>query len=81
MILPVSYTHLEHNKIEVTTFRLDGNYSDFRRPDEVELTNLETIDVKRRDFTVNGLLMDENYKVYDLSLIHIFLEWLKEFIR
>mgnify|MGYP002407189567 FL=1 len=55
----------EHNKIEVTTFRLDGNYSDFRRPDEVELTNLETIDVKRRDFTVNGLLMDENYKVYD----------------
>lgn len=55
----------EHNKIEVTTFRLDGEYSDSRHPDEVTLADLETEDVKRRDFTINGLLMDENYKIYD----------------
>lgn len=55
----------KYNKIEVTTFRLDGRYSDSRHPDEVELINLETEDVKRRDFTINGLLMDENYQIYD----------------
>lgn len=55
----------EYNKIEVTTFRLDGKYSDSRHPDEIELINLETEDVKRRDFTINGLLMDENYQIYD----------------
>lgn len=55
----------DHNKIEVTTFRLDGEYSDSRHPDEVILADLETEDVKRRDFTINGLLMDENYKIYD----------------
>lgn len=55
----------EENKIEVTTFRIESDYSDSRHPDEVELTDLETEDVKRRDFTINGLLMDEFYKVYD----------------
>lgn len=55
----------EHNNIEVTTFRVDGKYSDSRHPDEVLLTDLETEDVKRRDFTINGLLMDENYQIYD----------------
>lgn len=55
----------EFNKIEVTTFRVEGEYSDYRHPDEVVLVDLETEDVKRRDFTINGLLMDENYKIYD----------------
>lgn len=55
----------EDNQIEVTTFRVEGEYSDHRHPDEVILVDLETEDVKRRDFTINGLLMDENYKIYD----------------
>ncbi len=56
-----------HNddKVEVTTYRLDGEYKDHRRPEEVTLTELVTEDVKRRDFTINGLLMDEYFKVYD----------------
>ncbi len=55
----------QHNNIEVTTFRVDGEYSDSRHPDEVVLTDLAELDVKRRDFTVNGLLMDENYQITD----------------
>jgi len=43
--------------IEVATFRIDGTYSDERRPDSVQFTN-EVEDVKRRDFTINGLLFD-----------------------
>ena len=43
--------------IEVATFRIDGAYSDERRPDSVVFTN-EIEDVKRRDFTINGLLFD-----------------------
>lgn len=55
----------QHNKIEVTTFRVDGEYSDSRHPDEVILTDLAVLDVERRDFTINGLLMDENYQITD----------------
>lgn len=42
---------------EVTTFRKEGNYSDGRRPDGVSFVEAHT-DVKRRDFTVNGLFLD-----------------------
>jgi poly(A) polymerase/tRNA nucleotidyltransferase (CCA-adding enzyme) len=52
--------------IEVTTFRKEGKYLDFRRPHEVEFTyNLET-DLKRRDFTINALAMDIKGKIIDL---------------
>jgi len=52
--------------IEVTTFRKEGKYLDFRRPQEVEFTyNLET-DLKRRDFTINALAMDIKGKIIDL---------------
>ena len=41
--------------VEVTPFRKEGKYSDFRRPDEVSFeANLED-DLKRRDFTINTL--------------------------
>jgi poly(A) polymerase len=43
---------------EVATFRSDGAYSDGRHPDAVRYTNSPEEDVKRRDFTVNGLLLD-----------------------
>lgn len=42
---------------EVATFREDGAYSDGRRPDSVRFATARE-DVLRRDFTVNGLLMD-----------------------
>lgn len=43
---------------EVATFRSDGAYSDGRRPDAVRYTTSAEEDVQRRDFTINGLLLD-----------------------
>jgi poly(A) polymerase len=43
---------------EVATFRSDGIYSDGRRPDSVCYTNSAEQDVLRRDFTINGMLLD-----------------------
>jgi len=45
-------------QIEVTTFRSDIDYHDGRHPARVEFTVSPEQDVRRRDFTVNGLLMD-----------------------
>lgn len=47
----------EWSEIEVATFRADGGYSDGRRPDHVRFTHAQE-DVVRRDFTLNGLLLD-----------------------
>ncbi len=43
---------------EVATFRSDLSYSDGRHPDGVVYTKTSEEDVKRRDFTINGLLLD-----------------------
>ncbi len=43
---------------EVATFRSDGLYSDGRHPDQVCYTTSAAEDVQRRDFTINGLLLD-----------------------
>jgi poly(A) polymerase len=43
---------------EVATFRSDGSYSDGRHPDGVRYTRSAEEDVRRRDFTINGLLLD-----------------------
>jgi poly(A) polymerase len=43
---------------EVATFRHDGSYSDGRRPDAVRFSTDPREDVLRRDFTINGLLLD-----------------------
>ena len=44
--------------IEVATFRSDGAYSDGRHPDQVHFSSDAQTDVQRRDFTINGLLLD-----------------------
>ena len=44
--------------VEVATFRSDGAYSDGRHPDEVRFSSDVRLDVQRRDFTINGLLLD-----------------------
>jgi putative nucleotidyltransferase with HDIG domain len=52
--------------IEVATFRSDGAYSDGRHPDEVRFSSDARLDVQRRDFTINGLLLDpETAEVLD----------------
>jgi poly(A) polymerase len=46
------------NAVEVATFRSDHGYSDGRRPDEVRYSQDPREDVARRDFTINGMLLD-----------------------
>lgn len=41
--------------IEITTFRVDGDYSDGRHPDSVLFSRNITDDLSRRDFTINGI--------------------------
>jgi poly(A) polymerase len=50
----------QHHKscVEVATFRCDVGYSDGRHPDEVRFSKNPREDVQRRDFTINGLLLD-----------------------
>jgi poly(A) polymerase len=48
----------DNYSIEVATFRSDGAYSDGRHPDEVRFSKDARLDVQRRDFTINGLLLD-----------------------
>jgi tRNA nucleotidyltransferase/poly(A) polymerase len=48
----------ESPKVEVATFRSDIGYSDGRHPDRVVYTSSPQEDVKRRDFTINALLLD-----------------------
>src|SRR6202162_5893346 len=45
-------------QVEVATFRSDIGYSDGRHPDHVVYSDAPQEDVQRRDFTINGLLMD-----------------------
>ncbi len=52
--------------VEVATYRSDIGYSDGRHPDEVRFSRTPQEDVARRDFTINGMLLDpENGKVLD----------------
>ena len=50
---------------EVTTFRTDGKYDDNRHPTEVKFERDLINDTKRRDFTINGMALDINFKLFD----------------
>ena len=49
---------VDHQPIEVTTFRRDGVYRDHRRPEQVVFTDSLEEDLLRRDFTINAMAMD-----------------------
>ncbi len=51
---------------EITTFRTESGYQDYRRPDHVKFVRSLPEDLKRRDFTINALAMRENGEVTDL---------------
>ena len=58
---------LDHGEgYEVTTFRTESTYQDFRRPDHVTFVRSLAEDLKRRDLTINALAMDVNGNVVDL---------------
>ena len=50
---------------EVTTYRTETTYSDYRRPDSVSFTTSIKEDLARRDFTMNAVAMDLMFKIYD----------------
>lgn len=50
---------------EVTTYRVDGKYTDGRHPQEVTFTASLTEDLKRRDFTINAMAYNEEHGVVD----------------
>jgi len=54
-----------HEKIEITTFRGDGEYEDSRHPDGVEFGVSLEEDALRRDFTINSLYMDSSERIID----------------
>ena len=46
-------------KFEVTTYRIDGTYSDNRHPENVTFTDDLTLDLSRRDFTCNAMAYND----------------------
>jgi tRNA nucleotidyltransferase (CCA-adding enzyme) len=50
---------------EITTFRSEAEYEDFRRPKEVAFIRSLTEDLQRRDFTMNAIAMDKNGNLID----------------
>lgn len=55
----------EGTPYEITTYRVDGDYSDSRRPDSVEFTPDIVQDLARRDFTMNAIAMDIRGNIVD----------------
>ncbi len=72
--LPVIETGIQHGTVtvllegrplEITTYRLDGQYSDGRHPDQVHFTKKLKEDLARRDFTVNALAYHPRLGIVD----------------
>jgi tRNA nucleotidyltransferase (CCA-adding enzyme) len=55
----------EGKEYEITTFRTESTYADYRRPDKVEFIRSLEEDLKRRDFTMNSMAMDGAGTVID----------------
>ncbi len=56
----------EKTKFEITTFRKDIKYKDYRRPEKIEYVDTLEEDIKRRDFTINTLCIDKVGNQIDL---------------
>ncbi|WP_195237274.1 CCA tRNA nucleotidyltransferase [Romboutsia sp. 1001285H_161024_C4] len=56
---------IEDEVYEITTYRVEGEYEDNRRPKNVEFTSKLVDDLKRRDFTINAMAYNEEDKLID----------------
>lgn len=56
----------EGKPIEVTTYRTDGTYRDYRRPEEVTFVRELPQDLERRDFTINAMAFTKDGDIIDL---------------
>lgn len=70
-IIPTGLQHgtvtvlINREPYEVTTYRIDGKYSDNRRPDSVEFTDSLIEDLRRRDFTINAMAYNSTNGLVD----------------
>lgn len=58
-------TKFDGINVDIVTLREELNYKDHRHPNEIKFINDINIDYKRRDFTINAIYIDENYKIID----------------
>ena len=56
---------MHHEPYEITTFRIDGAYSDSRHPESVTFSDRISDDLSRRDFTINALAWNRHSGVVD----------------
>lgn len=52
-------------KFELTTFRKERSYLDFRHPGKIKFVKSTKVDYKRRDFTINAMYLDNKFKLID----------------
>ena len=57
----------EYGRAEITTFRVEESYDDFRHPTKIRFVKSLNEDYLRRDFTINAIYKDINDKIYDPS--------------
>ena len=57
---------LNGKSFEVTTYRIDGKYEDGRHPEKVTFTKSLEEDLKRRDFTINAMAVNDRTGIVDL---------------
>jgi tRNA nucleotidyltransferase (CCA-adding enzyme) len=56
---------IDKNSFEITTYRIDGEYADFRRPRSVTFTSSIEEDLSRRDFTMNAIAYNPEEGIVD----------------
>ncbi|MFD2925785.1 CCA tRNA nucleotidyltransferase [Halobacillus naozhouensis] len=70
-VIPIGVEHgtvlvrYQSQSFEVTTYRTEQGYTDFRHPDQVSFVQSIQDDLSRRDFTINAMAMDANEKIID----------------
>lgn len=64
-ITVISYLGRQTVCHEITTYRIDGRYSDCRHPDYIRFSKNLTEDLIRRDFTINAIAMDRYGNIID----------------
>lgn len=57
---------IDNEIYEITTYRVEGEYKDHRRPEKVEFTSNLEEDLKRRDFTINAMAYNEKNGLIDI---------------
>lgn len=71
-VIPTGLQHgtvtvmLNKEGYEITTYRIDGDYSDGRHPDKVSFTSSLAEDLARRDFTINAMAYSEEEGIVDI---------------